>query len=302
MRPLLLLSIYIYHITIAYTDQLPDITCDNATKSCTISCQHNDSCSNINIISKDFLQQKQEYNFLNNLTSLSIECLNEDSCHHLIINCNNFGVSNCTIACLSDDACRNVTLLCGSRLSTNKLKQCFIYTLKSDSAIQYSLVNCNYTYVTNKNMFCGYKCGYESDGCYEDNICLDNGYNTKCECNGLETACDEILFQSNIITTTNIYTTNNNENNNDNNKGIFENLTDEIIIYIGIGLGGICILLFILVCCCKLRIKNGKIHRHITAEYTIENNLKSGLLKNDTLKNTSLKNKNDKKKKKMKKK
>ncbi len=63
------------------------------------------------------------------------------------------------------------------------------------------------------------------------------GFNTKCECNALDTGCDEILFKLTVIATTTIYTT-----NNENNKGIWDNLTNEIIIFIGIVLSGICLL------------------------------------------------------------
>ncbi len=70
-----------------------------------------------------------------------------------------------------------------------------------------------------------------------------------CKCNALDTGCDEMLFEITVITITQIYTT-----NNDNNKGICDNLMNELLTFIGIILGGI-YLLFVFTCCCELRVK-----------------------------------------------
>ena len=266
----------------------PEITCNNSTGTCLISCDFNNSCHDITINSTKFLIENLENSnqYISNLTSLMIECNEENACHDMTIDCNNFNVKNCIIGCLKDDSCAHLELLCYGK----NIEQCFIYTEKSDSAIQYSTIKCNYSQT--HDSFCGYKCGLESDGCYEDNICIDYnmyyGYQTNCSCKGLPEACDEITFKSGISTTTFVTT----KEGNDNNSWFFDNLTDEILIFIGIGIILIAMICFLLVCVCKLRIKDGKIQR-ITKEYSFDNKtLNSGLLRNDALKNTQLSKKN----------
>merc|ERR1712173_274146 len=136
--------------------------------ACTMTCPFNNSCQNLDIISTEILPLYPDKNNMTNLTSLSIECLEEESCVNLNIDCNAFGVSNCTVACLQDDACKNISLSCGDRSLSNTMEQCFIYTLTSDSAVAYSSISCNFSIFEARNdRFCGYKCGMESDGCYE---------------------------------------------------------------------------------------------------------------------------------------
>ncbi len=113
--------------------------------------------------------------------------------------------ANFTVAWSSDYSYRSITLSCGTDLVTNRLKQCVIHRKRLDPAIQYLYVsNCN------NNVFC--KCGIESDGCCECNIYVDNGLNSECEYNALDTGCNEIFFKSTVITMTELYITNNETN------------------------------------------------------------------------------------------
>mmetsp|Transcript_557 Transcript_557/g.477 ORF Transcript_557/g.477 Transcript_557/m.477 type:complete len:363 (-) Transcript_557:240-1328(-) len=299
------ISLFIYIVSYLISSSLiyaqPSVKCDNSTGSCIVSCSYNNSCHDFKIDSKKFIRDNLDNpnQYISNLTSLTIECTEEDVCDDVSIDCSKFGgLQNCTIGCLADDSCKNMTLSC----SGNNIKQCFMYTIESDSAMAYSLIDCKYNILSSSTHFCGYKCGEESDGCYEDNICLDHGYQTKCACKGLPEACDEIFFESSISTTTFMSTTefpflfsttiDDGSGGSSKKKNwlekILANTTDDVLIFGGIGLGIICLICFILVCICGYRIKNGKIQK-VAKEYKVENKtLSSRLLTNDAMHNGKL--------------
>ena len=130
-----------------------------------------------------------------------------------------------------------------------------------------------------------YVCGAETDGCYEDNLCFDYGYNTRCSCKGLPEACDEISYITQIQTTQFVTTSNHNQQSALDSK-------IEIIIFIAIAIGGCCCIIFILLCVWKAR-RKGTLYRYVSREYKIENGtLNSKLLADHTLSNVVL-NKND---------
>ena len=276
-------AILIYHgmptraVADYFNDTFYDIECED-DGTCTMRCPVNNSCADFNITSTDFLYP--ELMNVSNLTTLSVECDAEGSCDGLSIDCGALNVEICSIGCLADDACFEVNVKCDSRSSYHPLSQCFLYTLKSDSAISYSSIDCNFNIdaADGTEAFCGYRCGSESDGCYEDNICLDHGEGTECSCSGLAEACDEIFFETDT-------TTQSPKGKQDESpfEDIWNRLMEHKLLFFAVsGVVICCLLLLVMGCChkCKVR-KSENMERLITEEIDIP--LKEGLLKNDTL-------------------